>query len=106
MIEKIGEPRSTEHVRADFENWRVNMLAEVYKPAAAATYRRSVCSGGCEFYATIAEATGAMVPPEREFEPEMRSVAWCRELAPSPHAVSRAVIENALPSEIMYTATY
>ncbi len=35
MIEKIGEPRSTEQVRADSENWRVSVLAEVYKPAAA-----------------------------------------------------------------------
>ena len=35
MIEKIGEPRSTAQVRADSENWRVSVLAEVYKPAAA-----------------------------------------------------------------------
>lgn len=35
MIEKIGEPRSVEQVRADAENWRVAVLAEVYKPAAA-----------------------------------------------------------------------
>ncbi|MEO6244800.1 MAG: DUF455 family protein [Opitutaceae bacterium] len=35
MIEKMGEARSTEQVRADSENWRVSVLAEVYKPAAA-----------------------------------------------------------------------
>ncbi len=35
MIEKIGEPRSTEQVRADSETWRRAVLAEVYKPAAA-----------------------------------------------------------------------
>lgn len=36
MIEKIGEPRSTEQVRTDSETWRIAVLAEVYKPAAAA----------------------------------------------------------------------
>lgn len=35
MIEKIGEPRSHEQVKADACNWRVSVLAEVYKPAAA-----------------------------------------------------------------------
>jgi len=35
MIEKTGEPRSYEQVKADAVNWRVSVLAEVYKPAAA-----------------------------------------------------------------------
>jgi hypothetical protein len=35
MIEKTGEPRSYEQVKEDACNWRVNVLAEVYKPAAA-----------------------------------------------------------------------
>jgi hypothetical protein len=35
MIEKIGEPRSYEQVKVDACNWRVSVLAEVYKPAAA-----------------------------------------------------------------------
>jgi hypothetical protein len=35
MIEKIGEPRSFEQVKEDAVNWRVSVLAEVYKPAAA-----------------------------------------------------------------------
>lgn len=35
MIEKIGEPRSYEQVKTDACNWRVSVLAEVYKPAAA-----------------------------------------------------------------------
>lgn len=35
MIEKTGEPRSYEQVKADAVNWRVMVLAEVYKPAAA-----------------------------------------------------------------------
>jgi hypothetical protein len=35
MIEKIGEPRSYEQVKEDACNWRVSVLAEVYKPAAA-----------------------------------------------------------------------
>jgi hypothetical protein len=35
MIEKTGEPRSYEQVKADACNWRVSVLAEVYKPAAA-----------------------------------------------------------------------
>ena len=34
MIEKIGEPRSFEQVKSDACNWRVRVLAEVYKPAA------------------------------------------------------------------------
>jgi len=35
MMEKMGEPRSYEQVKADSCNWRVSVLAEVYKPAAA-----------------------------------------------------------------------
>jgi hypothetical protein len=35
MIETIGEPRSYEQVKEDACNWRVSVLAEVYKPAAA-----------------------------------------------------------------------
>jgi hypothetical protein len=35
MIEKTGEPRSHEQVKADACTWRVSVLAEVYKPAAA-----------------------------------------------------------------------
>jgi hypothetical protein len=35
MIEKVGEPRSYEQVKEDACNWRVSVLAEVYKPAAA-----------------------------------------------------------------------
>jgi hypothetical protein len=35
MIEKIGEPRSYEQVKDDACNWRVSVLAEVYKPAAS-----------------------------------------------------------------------
>jgi len=35
MMEKIGEPRSYEQVKEDACNWRVSVLAEVYKPAAA-----------------------------------------------------------------------
>ena len=35
MIEKTGEPRSYEQVKQDACNWRVNVLAEFYKPAAA-----------------------------------------------------------------------
>ncbi len=35
MMEKIGEPRSVEQVKEDACNWRVSVLAEVYKPAAA-----------------------------------------------------------------------
>ena len=35
MIEKTGEPRSYEQVKQDACNWRVSVLAEVYKPAAA-----------------------------------------------------------------------
>lgn len=35
MIEKTGEPRSYEQVKTDACNWRVSVLAEVYKPAAA-----------------------------------------------------------------------
>jgi hypothetical protein len=35
MIEKTGEPRSFEQVKEDACNWRINVLAEVYKPAAA-----------------------------------------------------------------------
>ena len=40
MIEKIREPRSLEQVRGDAENWRVTVLAEVYKPAATWRDRR------------------------------------------------------------------
>jgi len=36
MIEKIGEARSYEQVKADACNWRASVLAQVYKPAAAA----------------------------------------------------------------------
>ncbi len=39
MIEKTGEPRSYEQVKDDACTWRVSVLAEVYKPAAA-TLRR------------------------------------------------------------------
>ena len=35
MIEKTGEPRSYEQVKEDACNWRVTVLAEIYKPAAA-----------------------------------------------------------------------
>lgn len=35
MIEKTAEPRSYEQVKHDACNWRVSVLAEVYKPAAA-----------------------------------------------------------------------
>jgi hypothetical protein len=35
MIETIGDPRSYEQVKEDACNWRVSVLAEVYKPAAA-----------------------------------------------------------------------
>ena len=35
MIEKTGEPRSYEQVKDDAINWRVSVLAEVYKPAAS-----------------------------------------------------------------------
>jgi hypothetical protein len=35
MMEKTGEPRSYEQVKEDACNWRVSVLAEVYKPAAA-----------------------------------------------------------------------
>lgn len=35
MIEKTGEPRSYEQVKEDACTWRVSVLAEVYKPAAA-----------------------------------------------------------------------
>ncbi len=35
MMEKMGDPRSHEQVKADACNWRVSVLAEVYKPAAA-----------------------------------------------------------------------
>jgi hypothetical protein len=35
MIEKTGEARSYEQVKNDAVNWRVHVLAEVYKPAAA-----------------------------------------------------------------------
>lgn len=34
MIEKTGDPRSYEQVKADACNWRASVLAEVYKPAA------------------------------------------------------------------------
>jgi hypothetical protein len=35
MIEKMGDPRSYEQVKDDACNWRMSVLAEVYKPAAA-----------------------------------------------------------------------
>lgn len=35
MIEKTGDPRSYEQVKADACNWRISVLAEVYKPAAS-----------------------------------------------------------------------
>ena len=35
MIEKVGDPRSYEQVKEDACTWRVSVLAEVYKPAAA-----------------------------------------------------------------------
>jgi hypothetical protein len=34
MIEKLNEPRSCEQVKNDACNWRVSVLAEVYRPAA------------------------------------------------------------------------
>ena len=40
MIEKIREPRSLDQVRTDAENWRLTVLAEVYKPAATWRDRR------------------------------------------------------------------
>jgi hypothetical protein len=39
MLEKIGEPRDVEQVKADACNWRVSVLAEVYKPAGATLKR-------------------------------------------------------------------
>ncbi len=44
LIEKTGEPRSYEQVNADACTWRVSVLAEVYKPAAATL--RGVVGGG------------------------------------------------------------
>lgn len=41
MIEKIGEPRNPEQVRADARGWRESVLAEVYKPAAVSFGRAS-----------------------------------------------------------------
>lgn len=35
MREKMGDPRSVEQIKDDACNWRVSVLAEVYKPAAA-----------------------------------------------------------------------
>jgi hypothetical protein len=35
LIERTGEPRSFEQVKADARNWRQTVLAEVYKPVAA-----------------------------------------------------------------------
>lgn len=35
MLEKVSDPRSYEQVKDDACNWRVSVLAEVYKPAAA-----------------------------------------------------------------------
>lgn len=35
MREKVGDPRSYEQIKEDACNWRVSVLAEVYKPAAA-----------------------------------------------------------------------
>ena len=35
LIEKTGDPRSHAQVNADACTWRVSVLAEVYKPAAA-----------------------------------------------------------------------
>lgn len=35
MIEKLGDPRSYEQVKQDACTWRMSVLAEVYKPAAA-----------------------------------------------------------------------
>lgn len=40
MIEKTREPRSLEQVKSDAENWRITVLAEVYKPAATWRDRR------------------------------------------------------------------
>jgi hypothetical protein len=35
LREKVGDPRSVEQIKEDACNWRVSVLAEVYKPAAA-----------------------------------------------------------------------
>jgi hypothetical protein len=35
MRERFNDPRSVEQIRDDAGNWRVSVLAEVYKPAAA-----------------------------------------------------------------------
>jgi hypothetical protein len=35
MRERVSDPRSVEQIRDDAGNWRVSVLAEVYKPAAA-----------------------------------------------------------------------
>ena len=51
-------------------------------PRARASAPPAFAAVGAGFYATIAEATAAMMRPERGFEPEMRSVARYRELAP------------------------
>lgn len=40
LIEKAGEPRSHEQVKADSCNWRESVLAAVYKPATAKTKAR------------------------------------------------------------------
>jgi hypothetical protein len=41
MIEKIGDPRSVEQVRADAHNWRATVLASAYKLTAASMKTRS-----------------------------------------------------------------
>jgi len=51
-------------------------------PRARASAHPAFAAVGAGFYAIIAEATAAMMRSERGFEPEMRSVARCRELAP------------------------
>ena len=40
LIEKAGDPRSHEQVKADSCNWRESVLAAVYKPAAATSKSR------------------------------------------------------------------
>ncbi len=42
MIEETGEPRSYEQIQADLRNWRATVLAEAYRPAAAAATRQGL----------------------------------------------------------------
>jgi len=39
MLEKYGDPRSFDQVKADARNWRQSVLAEVYNPAASSFSR-------------------------------------------------------------------